>query len=237
MSAGTRLPASSKMTSPGTRSSGGNCKGNKLRSATWRYVDTRSTPCIFCKEFIVASACCSVHHCRTPEDTMTKDKITGVTRSSPFMCKAKKSSTATQSHNKTLKTPPKTCRMSSHHMFGFLGGVIAFLPKTPNLARMAASSRPQAQRRSPAPDTPSPPPVSIAESAAKRTSRNELAKFSARRSNSMTCAAFRTWACFALTCRSSSSSGVAAATSAAPSAPAMADAKLAGVTADDWSPS
>mmetsp|Transcript_72604 Transcript_72604/g.210155 ORF Transcript_72604/g.210155 Transcript_72604/m.210155 type:complete len:292 (-) Transcript_72604:555-1430(-) len=208
-SAGTRLPASNNMTSPGRRSSGGNCRGNAPMSCTWRNVATLSAPCMLCKAFIVASACCSVHHWSMPEEMMTIDKIAGVTRSSPPTSKARKSSTTTQSQSKTLKTPPNTCRVSNHNGFGFFGGVIALRPNTRNFAESAASSRPHAKCRLPSAspsesDKPGETPPSMEASSTRRTSRKRLDSLSSMMSNSMACATFRTAACLALNSRTSS---------------------------------
>mmetsp|Transcript_3213 Transcript_3213/g.7558 ORF Transcript_3213/g.7558 Transcript_3213/m.7558 type:complete len:324 (-) Transcript_3213:692-1663(-) len=124
-SAGTRWPASKQMTSPGRSSSG------VLESIMpILQTDTCSADCICCKEFIIDSACCSVHHCSNPAMVMTVARIPGVTRSasSAPMKDAKPISTVTQNQSKELKTPPKTCLINSHKQWGLIGGSILFKP-------------------------------------------------------------------------------------------------------------
>mmetsp|Transcript_88417 Transcript_88417/g.254982 ORF Transcript_88417/g.254982 Transcript_88417/m.254982 type:complete len:402 (-) Transcript_88417:363-1568(-) len=159
-SAGTRSPASRKITSPGTRLTESMPRARRSPLAPRRTVGTGLSPPIFCMASMASSASISVYHCNAAVATMMTERRIGVTMSSfssstasfsvllkPSMpgisfvslstsstgsLKNMRSPTMamTQNHSKMLKMPQKVMRSSLTHLFSFCGGVMRFGPYT-----------------------------------------------------------------------------------------------------------
>mmetsp|Transcript_103011 Transcript_103011/g.266370 ORF Transcript_103011/g.266370 Transcript_103011/m.266370 type:complete len:201 (+) Transcript_103011:521-1123(+) len=78
-SAGILLPASRKMTSPGTRLTGSSSTSRRSPREPTRTAGTFWAACIFCMASIWSSAACSACHCSTAAMTMTDARMIGVT--------------------------------------------------------------------------------------------------------------------------------------------------------------
>mmetsp|Transcript_45678 Transcript_45678/g.145840 ORF Transcript_45678/g.145840 Transcript_45678/m.145840 type:complete len:233 (-) Transcript_45678:71-769(-) len=156
-SAGTRCPASRKITSPGTRLPGSRLASRRPPAALRRATRTPSLDCIRCTASIMTAACSSACHCSTAVATITSASMIGVTWSAaltassswcwPRFARMSATSMATQPQSRALKVPRKVSCSSFSAGLSRRGGLMRFGPKACRCAAARSSRNPAGSSR------------------------------------------------------------------------------------------